>query len=197
MLKKNDLNLKIDPSEIGFDIDGVISDIMSLFINIAKNEYDINWIKYEDIKCYFLYECLDLDHKIIDSIIEKLLKKSYNSKLKPIDGAGNVLAKLSKHKPILFVTARTTSDAITEWIINTFSLEASNLEIIATGSFEGKKSILLDRNIKYFVEDRLETCIYLNEFGITPILFKQPWNRKKHNFIEVNNWREIEQLIKL
>ena len=56
--------------------------------------------------------------------------------------------------------------------------------------------ILSERNISYFVEDRLETCFPLQGAGITPILFKQPWNRKNHPFIEVGNWRELESLIK-
>ena len=35
----------------------------------------------------------------------------------------------------------------------------------------------------------------LKDAGITPILFKQPWNRESHPFIEVNDWQEMEALI--
>jgi len=49
--------------------------------------------------------------------------------------------------------------------------------------------------VLYFVEDRLETCFPLSDAGITPVLFKQPWNRKEHPFIEVGTWRELESLI--
>jgi 5'(3')-deoxyribonucleotidase len=55
--------------------------------------------------------------------------------------------------------------------------------------------VLSKRNVSYFVEDRLETCFSLYEAGVTPILFKQPWNRRKHPFMEVSDWRELESLI--
>jgi hypothetical protein len=45
------------------------------------------------------------------------------------------------------------------------------------------------------VEDRLETCFPLQEAGITPVLFRQPWNRKSHPFMEVGTWKELESLI--
>jgi len=67
---------------------------------------------------------------------------------------------------------------------------------VATGSFEGKADVLLNRNISYVVEDRLETCFSLEAAGITPVVFKQPWNRKRHPFMEVGTWNELESLIK-
>ena len=68
-------------------------------------------------------------------------------------------------------------------------------EVIPTGAYEAKTSVLLDRRISFFVEDRLETCFLLREAGITPVLFKQPWNREPHDFIEVGSWGELESLI--
>ncbi len=59
--------------------------------------------------------------------------------------------------------------------------------------------ILVDTEISltitHFVDDRLETCFLLKEAGITPILYKQPWNRNPHPFIEVGSWKELESLI--
>jgi hypothetical protein len=49
--------------------------------------------------------------------------------------------------------------------------------------------------VKYFVEDRLETCYLLKDASIIPILFDQPWNRKPSAFKRVKNWDEIAELI--
>ena len=68
-------------------------------------------------------------------------------------------------------------------------------DIVATGSFEAKADVLLERNVTCFVEDRLDTCFLLERAGITPILFKQPWNRQPHGFVEVGSWSELEALI--
>ena len=41
--------LKIDPAAVAFDIDSVFADTMSLFLDIAENQYQISGIRYEDL----------------------------------------------------------------------------------------------------------------------------------------------------
>lgn len=45
------------------------------------------------------------------------------------------------------------------------------------------------------MEDRLETCYFLDEAAGTPIVFEQPWNRKLHPFQTVRRWDEISAMI--
>ena len=50
--------------------------------------------------------------------------------------------------------------------------------------------------MKYFVDDRLDTCTLLNEHGITPIVFDQPWNREEeHPFTVVHTWEDLNRMI--
>jgi hypothetical protein len=186
----------IDPASIAFDIDGVFADTMTLFLNIAREEYSIVGIRYEDITCYTLEECINIDAKLIEAIITKIVEGSHKTPLKPINGSTEVLTRIGQHcRPILFVTARTYKGPIYDWIRGVLPLESDSIEVIAAGSFEAKVDVLSKRNVSYFVEDRLETCFSLHEAGVTPILFKQPWNRRKHPFMEVSDWRELESLI--
>lgn len=186
----------INPSSLAFDIDGVLADTMTLFLSIARDEYLIDGIKYEDITCYMLEDCLDIDTKIIEAIITQILDGNHKEILNPIEGAPEVLTKIEKNcGNILFVTARPYMGAIHDWISNILPIDSASIEIIATGSFESKAETLLKRNVSHFVDDRLETCFHLNDAGITPVLFKQPWNRKNHPFVEVSNWNELESLI--
>jgi hypothetical protein len=195
---------KIDPGSIAFDFDGVFADTMTLFLDIARDEYQLDKLRYDDITCYNLRDCLGIDTQVIEAIITKLLDGNYTAPLKPIDGAPQVLTRLARnqiergHDPaVLFVTARPYAGPLCEWIPNFLPIEPSSVEVITAGNFERKAEILLDRGISYFVEDRLETCFLLKEAGITPVLFKQPWNRENHPFIEVSNWKELENLIAL
>ena len=186
----------IDPHSVAFDIDGVFADIVPLFIDIACSEYNINGIRCKDITSYKIEDCLDIDVDIVEAIMNRILDESRSEILKPVDGSAKVLTRLGmSYGPILFVTARPYSDPIYEWMLNILPLEPSLIEIVATGTFEGKADVLLDRNISYFVEDRLETCFSLKEAGVTPVLFKQPWNRESHPFVEVGTWNELESLI--
>jgi uncharacterized HAD superfamily protein len=188
----------VTPGDIAFDIDGVFANTMALFLEIARKEYGINHIRYEDITEYFLEECLDIDPEIIRVIINRILEGDFEPQLKPIDGAVEVLSEIAKAHPLLFVTARPELSTIKEWVHTVLPLRASDIEVIATGTFEAKGDVLNARGIRYFVEDCLEVCYMLREHAITPILFNQPWNRYSHHpFTEVRSWAEIRVLVSL
>ncbi len=186
----------IDPASVAYDIDGVVADTMKLFIEIARDEFNIKWIRYKNITSYSLEECLKIDTQILEDISEKIVQGNYNGNLEPINGSPEVLRRIGRHnKKILFVTARPAADHIQNWLFKSLDIKPDRIQVIATGTFEGKVDVLLENRMKYFVEDRLETCFLLEKSGIVPILFYQPWNRKKHPFIEIRNWKELEDLM--
>jgi len=130
----------IRPESVAFDIDGVVADTMNLFLDIAKKEHGINHIQYEDITRYILSECLDLDETVIWDILIKLLDGSHNDGLKPMPGAVEVLTRLGEsHVPLRFVTARPDLKPIQDWMLALLPFDASQVDIVATGSFEAKK----------------------------------------------------------
>ena len=188
--------MMIDPTRVAFDIDGVIADTMSLFLDIVHEEFQIDGIGYEDITCYKLADCLDLDVAIIDAAIAKILDGDYKAPLKPIVGAPEVLMRVSNYRnPLLLVTARPYPGPISVWLENILGLDPRCMEVVATGTHERKAGLLRERNIACFVEDRLETCYALQDADILPVLFKQPWNREPHPFVEVGSWDELQRLI--
>ena len=188
--------MMIDPASVAFDIDGVFADTMTLFLDVARQEFDVNGIGYQDITCYNLAECLKIDPKIIDAVVGRILDGNHATPLRPITGAPEVLRQLGKRfGPVIFVTARPYLGAICDWIHETLDLDPSRVEIISSGSHEGKTSVLLKKNISYFIDDRLETCFALQDVGVRPVLFKQPWNRQPHPFVEVSTWDELYALI--
>jgi uncharacterized HAD superfamily protein len=186
----------INPASVAFDIDGVIADTMALFLDIARDVFRISGIRYEDIISYDLTECLPMDQEQIDAIVERILAGNYEAPLKAINGAGDVLTRIGSHDhPVLFVTARPHLGPIADWVRDCLALASDSIHILAVGSFENKADVLVEHHITCFVEDRLETCYRLQDAGIVPILFKQPWNREPHPFIEVGSWKELENLI--
>ena len=186
----------IDSKSLAFDIDGVFADTMTLFLDIARDEYNINSIKYEDITNYMLEECLDIDTKTINEIIIRIMDGSHAAELKPLNGAVEVLTRVGRnHGALLFVTARPYIGQIQDWILNLLPLEPELIEVVATGSFEDKADVILSKGYSCFVEDRLDTCFLLKDAGINPVLFKQPWNRGSHPFLEVDTWSELESMI--
>ena len=186
----------IDPDVVAFDIDGVVADTMALFLEIARAEYNIDSIRYEDITCYNLADCLDIEPDVIDRIVIQLLDGNHGRRLRPLKGAAQVLGRLvESHRPVVFVTARPHIGTLGKWLENVLGLNPSAWEVVATGTHDGKARVLLERGISYFVDDRLETCYALRDAGIIPVLFKQPWNRSSHPFVEVGSWIELDALI--
>ena len=185
----------IDPRQLGFDIDGVVANTMQLFIDIAREVYGLNHISYQDITNYHLEECLDMRPETIRAIVARIIEGDYPCRLAPIEDAGRVLHRLCVFGPIRMVTARPNAGLMEQWMGELLHPAPCAVQIVATGSFEAKSEVLVDQKVAYFVEDRLDTCYLLEERGITPILFVQPWNRQPHPFVEVNDWRQLERLI--
>ncbi len=188
----------VTPDNIAFDIDGVFANTMALFLEIARKDYGINHIQYEHITTYFLEDCLDVDPEIIRIIIHRISEGDFEPALKPMDGAVDVLSEIGKGHPLLFVTARSQLLAVQEWVHSMLPLKPSDIEVVATGTFEGKGDVLKARGIQYYVEDCLEICYMLREQAVAPIVFHQPWNRfPDHPFREVSSWSEIRALVDL
>jgi hypothetical protein len=95
----------------------------------------------------------------------------------------------------LLVTARPKLGPIKAWADQALGANPGEIEVIATGSFEAKPDVLLQKDVAFFVDDRLDTCFLLQQHDITPLVYVQPWNRKSHPFLEVDGWRQLEMLI--
>lgn len=190
---------KIDPASLAFDVDGVIADTMGLFLEIARTSYHVKGVRYEDITCYSLEECLTtIDATVIDAIVGKIVSGAYDIPLKAIKGAKGTLSRIAAaHRPILLVTARPHPGPVPDWLSHVLSLGSGAVDLVATGTSRAKAGVLKQHRIRFFVDDRLDTCHSLYLEGIVPILFKQPWNREPHPFMEVETWADLESLIDL
>ena len=186
---------KISPRELAFDIDGVIADTFRAFVKTARDRYNVE-IEYEAITDYDFRKVIDINEKASNEIIEMILEDPVGMGINPISGAAEVLTRLSYFGPIFFVTARANRDAIIEWVEKMLGLEdETTIHLEATGAHEDKLPILLKHGIRYFVEDRLETCYLIQGSPVTPIVFEQPWNQKEHPFLTVGDWDEIHDMI--
>ena len=186
------------PSELAFDIDGVVADTMDVFIRLAHERYGLHRLTIEDLACYNLYECLDIDHEILTELICLTLDDEHTLQLPPMKGAPEVLTQIATATPLHFVTARIWPESIVQWLRNTLpDVPEERIRVTATGDPDAKAEVLRNLGVKYFVEDRTETCRRLAEQGFRPILFDQPWNRNEPeaDFPRVMNWNELSRWI--
>ena len=195
-----DFGKTIEPSELAFDIDGVVADTMAVFVRLAQEHYGFTWLTKEDLRQYDLRACLDVDPEIVDELICLTLDDEHTRQIPPVDGAAVMLTELALHGPLRFVTARIWPDSIIRWLHQTLpDVDSSRIEVFASGLPEAKCGILRELKVRYFVEDRVETCKLLSQNGIQPLLFDQPWNRvpEAAAFPRIEKWSQLAERIML
>jgi len=188
----------IPAREIGFDFDGVIADTADTFLRLACEKYNYCSYTREDITNFELEDCIDIPKNLVEKIFTDILMDSIQTGLQPMPDAIKVLKILSKFEPVTVVTARPIAEPVLDW----FELHGNQdmlqqINVIATGDHNDKVRYLHKHGIKYFIDDRAATCQDLAREGITPIVFSQPWNQKRHTFNSVTDWSDISRLLSL
>ena len=192
------LSKPITPSEIAFDIDGVVADTMEAFLNVAKNDFGIDHLRKDHITSYWLEDCLPIPAETVYAIIDRLVEDPFGTSLMPISGAREALLPLASRFPVTFVTARPSGGPITQWLHSILpDIPCDSLNVIATGKHALKADVLKELGVSYFVEDHLETCEALFAQGIGAIVFDQPWNRARTPYMRVSSWQEIVSMMDL
>ena len=188
----------IRASDLAFDVDGVVADTMAVFVDLARERYGLTYLTKDHMRMYDLHKCLGLDRKVIDDLICLTLDDEHTLRIPPMEGAAEVLTKLARHGPLRFVTARIWPESITRWLHETLpEVPSDRIRVTATGTPEAKPEILHKLGVRYFVEDRLETCRLLAQDGIKALLFDQPWNRTPAaaEFVRIENWSQLHKWV--
>jgi hypothetical protein len=137
-----------------------------------------------------------MDKRHALEILDILTNDLHEIDVMPNKGAGEVLAGMTSFSPLLVVTARPFPEPVELWFAKHIpQVRPKCLHVEATGANTAKLEVLQGHNIKYFIDDRIDTCQMLHEAGITPIIFTQPWNRRPHPFHAVSTWKDIEAII--
>jgi 5'(3')-deoxyribonucleotidase len=186
---------KIDPGLLGFDFDGVIADTAETFLRLACERYELCHIRQEDITSFDVEQCIDIPEEIVTEIFKDILVDSVATGLKPMPGAVAVLGELAEKHTITVVTARPLSAPVHDWLEHV--LPESTLpkfRVVAMGAHDDKPRHIYEQGLRYFIDDRAETCIQLSRSNIHPIVFSQPWNRNRHQLQAVRSWQDIREL---
>ena len=178
---------------LGFDIDGVISDFVRTFIELVKKRYDLV-IKEADIYCHDLDLVLGISKEERNELIRETLQEN----LALNADAKKTMEKLySENHQIFILTARSQDLAsVTKGWLKKKGIPYS--QVIQLD--EGKK-YLADVSLDLVVEDNLEDAIGWSQKVKNILIYDHPWNQSfnvKGLFKRVYNWneilKEIEQL---
>ncbi|MCK5517653.1 MAG: hypothetical protein KAI39_12315 [Desulfobulbaceae bacterium] len=188
--------MTIAADEIGFDLDGVIADTAESFLRIACSRYGYCSFTREDITNFELENCIPIPGNLVEQIFTEILTDSLAAGLQPMAGAVETLTLLAENSPVTIITARPLLQPVLDWIDVFFPAKTRDAtQVIATGDHNDKVRYIHEYGLKYFVDDRAETCMQLAGANIIPLVFSQPWNQNRHNLQSVENWADVRELI--
>lgn len=186
----------IPVQEIGFDFDGVIADTAAAFIRLACSEYGYCSFTLEDITNFELENCLNIPGEVVERIFTDILTDSLTTGVLPMAGALECLEQFSLTSRVTIITARPLHNPVFDWLDRYLSsIARENIRVVATGDHNDKVRHIHEHKLKYFIDDRAETCRQLVHENITPFVFTQPWNRNRHSLQMVADWQEIRALV--
>ncbi|MBU0945728.1 MAG: hypothetical protein KJ804_19210 [Proteobacteria bacterium] len=186
--------MKIKTDEIGFDLDGVIADTAEAFIRLACQEFDYCSFRLEDITSFEVENCLNIPAITVEQIFYAILKDSLGTGLQPMSGAVKTITNMAEKAPVTIITARTLHQPVADWLEHFFPAKTcGQIKLVAMGNHDDKARYIREHKLRYFVDDRVETCLQLAENDITPIVYSQPWNQGRHRLQQVSSWQEIEK----
>ena len=135
---------------------------------------------------------------IVNRIFLDILEDSLAVGLKPLPGAVDVIQDMARAGSVTVITARHLKQPLIDWFEEFFTTQAQQaINLVVMGNHDDKLRYVLEHNLKYFVDDRAETCRKLAEADITPLVFNQPWNRNRHTLQSVSSWQEIRAMLAL
>jgi len=191
-------NMLLERNRTAFDIDGVVADIVTPFLRVLDERHGYKGFTADDITNFDLENALGLPGRIVDEIVGEILDAPLELGTTPYPGAAEVLRRLCRREPLLFITSRPTPEPIRDWFLAALpELPQDRVEIIATGDPAKKGDCLREKNRLHFIDDYLETCRQLDQAGFCPVVFDQPWNRNDDKLPRVRGWAGIARIFGL
>lgn len=170
---------------LGVDVDGVVADLMGGFEDFIWAEFGLR-LRPEEITRFHiakspahreLHEKVDLDRQLARFLA---VPDVYEMFVSPIPGAVEAVARLAEdpHLELVFITATLHESpgsyaAKYRWLDHHFP----RVPVISCPS-GNKHWFDLDAGI----DDRFDTCQRWERSGVTPLLFRQPWNEAPEDF---------------
>lgn len=177
----------MDKIKIGIDIDGVLCDSISHFVQEAKKRFGVT-VNKEDIVKFDIAAQSDLLQKQVTEIFSD---PDYLSTLSPLPHAVNIIRSLSAVYELHIVTTRYAEIkfATVDWLNEH---KFAYYYIVTTND---KAGYAQQCGIEYFIEDRYKNAMSLANVCKKVLLFDAPWNRRpiSDNIVRVHNWLEVPE----
>ncbi|PIN73242.1 hypothetical protein COV20_03355 [Candidatus Woesearchaeota archaeon CG10_big_fil_rev_8_21_14_0_10_45_16] len=187
--------------KIGVDIDGVLVDFVSGFLQYYNLKYGTD-LKYNDATTYYMEEAFGLPQDKISSIMNEYLRSHAFVRMQLIPGSKEAIGNLSSRHSLHIITARSSDiyDRTVGWLHHNFPGCFSKILFSNSPGLPkmSKAAICKQQGVSILVEDSLENALTCSAAGVTVFLMDCPWNQRgqlPENVIRVSDWQEIVETL--
>lgn len=188
--------------KIGIDLDEVVVDFVSSFLNFYNQKYKKN-ISINDLKSYDLSEVgIGKNIETSKKFVDEFFHNEESDRLSLVDGVRSAIIKLSLDHQLYIITARSIKyqEKTKRFIQKYFS--KTPFEIIHSGDVykeqgRTKADICNELDLIYFIEDHLKYAFQCSGISTRVFLLDKPWNQGavNGNITRVKSWEEILEKI--
>ena len=160
---------------LGFDIDGVVLDLVSLIREYFIDQYQV-YFNPEDLGRYNFEEITGLPH---DKVLQVV-----NESTADIDGQlaniypENIEAMYEYYektgKPLIFITHRWDIENTKKLFSRLFPFKTYKIRYV--NPRDSKGLVAKEEKIDLFIDDDVGVAMKMQRDGVTVVLYEQPWN---------------------
>ena len=178
--------------KLGIDMDGVICDYQSYFIDDFNNRFGSKYTLKDWKDYYFVKPGFGLEEFL--NTIKGHSQTGVWRNLNPINKSIETINRLSENNSIHIIThkiGKAKEDTI-------YWLNSRNVTY-DTISFTDKKAragYVLELDV--MIEDSIQNAVHMAGTGIMTLLYNRPWNQEKidnHLIQRVHSWSQIEKIL--
>jgi hypothetical protein len=189
--------LRLRLEETAFDIDGVVADVITVFLRNLAERHGYTGLTTEHVTEFDLARCLGAPEAAVSEIIGELVVRPHEMGVAPYPGAAEALTELSRRGPLTFITARKKEAPMRAWFEAALpGLPRDRVIIVPAGAPEKKTAHLRARGLTALIDDHLETCEALQQEGLTAVVFDQPWNRRATAVPRAVGWPALMDMLR-
>ncbi|MFX0074121.1 MAG: hypothetical protein ACFE96_01655 [Candidatus Hermodarchaeota archaeon] len=185
--------------KIAVDIDGVLFDLIGVFLEIFNQRYHTDY-KKSDIIQYEFYNNWHVPKKEIYEIFYEIYESKCSAPLIDKD-TPRILLKLNKKHHVYILSARNSKfqDILIKKLQDNSIIQGlsyRNLILVDERPYDSK----LEYKYDIYIDDNPGLVQPIKKMNNTSLLlFNQPWNTQcvcTHNIFRVYDWKEIDKIIK-
>lgn len=187
---------------VGFDFDGVIFD-MAKPLSRELSRLLGREISPEHINTWRLEDCFGLAPRQVREVVLAAQREEWLQEDHLIPGAREVLSSLAEDRPLVVITARPQTGPVADFLSRQLEVDRGRLTVAFSPAEE--KGVLAYRwKLRAFVDDYPLSLLSVMQYGVQPLLFDQPWNRKLPSgrsqafqaMKRVYGWTQLERVLK-